>query len=141
MSKVSITIGCCFCGSEHKTEIELPPGWKHCYGGIEDYNHGFCETHANVLPFMKDQCPGCVSGWGDCPMWRAFDHGRSRTITKNDLDTLRTGRCPRRLNGTIGVELSKHGSTTQELDISDTATAESGSAFADAIIAYCKEYP
>lgn len=140
--RVSVTVGCCLCEAEHRTTIEMPAGWEHRYGGIDDENSGFCPVHAKVGAFAAAQCPGCVGGWGDCPMWEAFAYGgRRRTVGAEDFAALESGRCPRRVNGTIGVNISHGGAVIEDLNISDLATKEAGAAFAQAIRDYCAKYP
>lgn len=131
-----LTVSCCFCSNHHKVEITLPDGWTSRHEGADDEG-GFCPDHANIAEFADDQCPGCVGGWGDCPMWSAFASSYSRDITPDDLAVLRTGRCPRRVNGTFRISEGR----IKDLDISNSATAEAGAAFASAIEDYCRRYP
>lgn len=135
---MKVTIHCGFCSESAEAEIDLPDGWKHHVGGIDDEHDGFCPSHSPVAAFADAQCAGCVGGWGDCPMWQAFDGSRPRTITDADLTTLERGICPRRVNGTMSVVL---GGGVEAIDISEQATHEAGKAFADAIREYCDRYP
>lgn len=136
--KLDLTINCCLCEAEHKSEIEMPEGWNHRYGAIDDEQAGFCPKHSAVAAFAESQCPGCVGGWGDCPMWQAFAYaGRQRTMGVDDYVALERGICPRRVNGTIGVSAGQR----EDLDLSETAPVESGSAFAAAIRDYIAKYP
>lgn len=137
MATVTVSISCCLCDADHKAEIVLPDGWTHRYSGIDDEEAAFCPDHAKVAYFAAEQCPGCVSGWGDCPMWRAFAYDR-RTITPEDLAIIRTGRCPRRTNGTFGMGANGR---FKDINLSEVATSESGEAFARAIEDYCRRYP
>lgn len=131
---MEIVIGCCLCSEEHKTEIELPEGWAS--QGVDD-SDGFCPKHSPIDAFRTSQCPGCVGGWGDCPMWKAFSSSSGRTIGAGDYELLEKGICPRRVNGTFGVSDGR----IEDLDLSDRAPPESGAAFAKAIREYCLKYP
>lgn len=136
--KIKLTVNCCLCETDHRTEVELPDGWAHRYGGVDDENAGFCPKHAAVAAFAEAQCPGCVGGWGDCPMWDAFAYaGRRRNVGAGDFDKLARGICPRRVNGTLSVS----GRGVEEMNISDRAPPEAGAAFAQAIRDYCERYP
>lgn len=138
MTTVEISIDCCLCETHHRTQIVLPPGWEHRYDAIND-EVGFCPDHAKVAAFAEAQCPGCVGGWGDCPMWRAFAFSHDRSIGPEDYKALEAGRCPRRVNGTSRVDRDR--GTMADLDLSEQATVESGTAFAQAIRDYVAKYP
>lgn len=135
--KIDLRVYCCLCSNTHKTEVELPEGWDHRYGGVDDESAGFCPDHAAVAAFAESQCPGCVGGWGDCDMWRAFSSSYNRKITDADLASLEGGICPRRTNGTMSF--SRGG--VEKIDLSNRAPIEAGKAFADAIRDYVKKYP
>jgi hypothetical protein len=132
-----VTVGCCLCSKEHKQEISLPDGWAHRYDAVDDESGGFCPDHAAVAPFAESQCPGCVGGWTDCPMWQAFAYTYGREIGDDDYASIERGICPRRVNGTMTI--GRGG--TQDLDISKRAPVEAGKAFAQAIRDYCAAYP
>ncbi len=132
-----VTIGCCLCSKEHKQEFALPDGWAHRFDAVDDENGGFCPDHAKVAAFAESQCPGCVGGWGDCPMWQAFAYTPGRTICDVDYFSLERGICPRRVNGTVGFNKGR----MEHLDLSDRAPIDSGEAFAQAIRDYCTRYP
>lgn len=137
MSEISITVVCCLCESETVHAVTLPDGWVHRYGVMEEERQGFCPEHATVAEFAKDQCPGCVGGWGDCPMWDAFAYsGRKRTVGEEDFAALRRGVCPRRVNGSFMLA----DGVISDVDLSGRCPA-GGTAFADAIEDYCRKYP
>ena len=129
--KIEVSFACCMCLEEHLAEVVLPDGWDCRYDQVDE-EHAFCPRHAKVADFAGDQCPGCVGGWQDCGLWSAFAHKNSRTLTENDFAVIRTGVCPKRVNGTFSI--GPQGMKTE--DISERATTESGVALADAI----KEY-
>jgi hypothetical protein len=135
---MKITIDCCLCATDHVTEVALPDGWAHRHDAVHD-DMGFCPTHAAVAAFADSQCPGCVGGWGDCPMWRAFAYGGRRDISTADFEALERGVCPRRVNGTIGFNVGQRG--VHEIDLSERAPPDAGRAFAQAIRDYCAKYP
>lgn len=134
---LKVTVSCGFCTASHDATVSLPDGWETRYGGA-DVEDGFCPQHAAVLPFAENQCPGCVSGWGDCPMWHAFGSSSSRTITNTDLATIESGVCPRRVNGTMSFSPR---AGFQDINLSERAPPGSGKAFADAIREYIARYP
>lgn len=134
---MKITIYCCLCNDKHESEIKLRAGWAHQYDGIDDDRSGFCPKHAPVAAFANAQCPGCVGGWGDCPMWAAFAYsGHRRNVGPADFEKIERGVCPRRVNGTIGVSAGK----IEDLNISDRAPDAAGTAFAQAIKDYVARY-
>lgn len=135
---MKITISCCLCSDKFETNVAIPVGWARHYDEIDD-EQGFCPKHASVAAFAESQCPGCVGGWGDCPMWSAFAYSYGRTIGQKDYDMLERGVCPRRVNGTIGLDL--RAGTVEDLNLNEQATVESGVAFAQAIKDYCAKYP
>lgn len=137
MSNLTITINCCLCSAEHEAKVTLPDGWRHRYGGIDDGQGGFCPRHAKVAAFAAAQCPGCVSAWAECPMFDAFAYRSRRTINESDFDSLRKGICPRRVNGTLGLNNGR----IEKIDLSERADDDSGAAFAEAIKEYLERYP
>ena len=60
-------------------------------------------------------------------------------MTDADLDQLRRGVCPRRTNGTFGVNLYKRG--IEEINLSQQAPDDAGNALADAILDFWRAYP
>ncbi len=139
-ASLTVTLYCCLCDDKQEVEVALNPGWKHQYGEIEDERHGFCPKHAAVEAFTDNQCPGCVAGWGDCPLWEAFAYARKRSLTDADFTTLEHGRCPRRVNGTLMTNRTADGVTVEEMDLS-TPNDEGGMALASAIRDYIERWP
>jgi hypothetical protein len=130
-----IAISCCLCDQEFKAECEPPPGWEYEYAEVGN-DKGFCPKHAAVLDFVNSQCPGCVGGWMDCPLWQAFAYTHSQDIDAEDFAKIETGICPRRVNGTMSVGARG----IEDLDLSERAPVESGIALAQAIRDYCERY-
>ena len=142
MTELKISVYCSFCQNKHEAKIELPEGWAHSCGGIDDEENGFCPDHADIAQFAGTQCPGCVGGWGDCDMWRAFAFpGSRRDITEQDIAQIEKGICPRRTNGTFGAVFSYGKGSCGPIDLSENAGTEAGKAFADAIREYIQRYP
>jgi hypothetical protein len=140
MTTIEIEISCCFCPHDYRAEVEIPDGWQVRYGSLGSEN-GFCPDHSAVLPFANSQCPGCVASWGDCPMWRAFAYDHGRDITEADLETIKSGYCPRRANGTFSLRANQDGTREwSKADLSVPAPAEAGVAFASAIREYSERY-
>lgn len=136
MKTLEVTVECCLCEQQHKAAIELPEGWDARNDGIDE-EQGFCPGHSSVGAFAESQCPGCVGGWTDCDLWRAFAYG-AFDLTESEIATIRTGVCPRRTNGTMSMTVgSGH---ISEIDLSERAPEAAGAAFADAIMAWHARY-
>lgn len=131
-----VTVSCAFCSSEHEQKIVLPDGWKARYDGA-DVENAFCPQHSAAESWTDAQCPGCVAGWGDCPLWDAFAHDQ-RTLTEEELGQVERGICPKRINGTLMV--SNPGGVTS-VNLSEQAPTEAGEAMAGAIKDYWTNYP
>lgn len=131
----TLNLSCPLCPASTKIKVDIPAGWDSRYDGIDDET-AFCPKHAPIKDFAESQCPGCVSSWGDCPMWATFAFSRNFMLP-SDFDALRSGRCPRRINGTVGVSV---GDGVHDLDVRGPPVAAAGSAFADAIIEYIARY-
>jgi hypothetical protein len=63
-----------------------------------------CPKHADILPWVDNNCNGCVSGWWDnsCPLKDSFAFIRKNhpaTITEEQLEIIDSGKCPFRVNG------------------------------------------
>lgn len=138
--KATIRINCCLCPDGTENEIEVEDGWALRYDEIYEDN-GFCPDHVAVTPFTHTQCPGCVGGWGDCAMWKAFAYSYNRDITEDDFAALEKGICPRRTNGTLAFDTRKRPLSIEDIDLSERAPTEAGKAFADAIREYMDRYP
>ena len=142
MSEFEITVHCALCSEKHSTKITLPAGWSGTYGGVDD-EHGLCPRHAQIEAFKDAQCPGCVGGWGDCDLWRAFAYSHpprdARALTEADFGLLRLGACPRRTNGTLGVENTGRAVRIEDIDLSEPSI-QGGRALADAIVEYQNTY-
>ena len=134
-----LTINCCLCSEEHEQEITLPEGWALRYDWIDE-GDGFCPNHAVIADFADAQCPGCVGGWRDCPLWSAFAYS-SLDLSAHDFEALELGICPKRVNGTMGVHYTP-GQTPQieDINLSDRAPEVAGKALAQAIRDYSERY-
>lgn len=140
MGDLKLNIHCCFCTEVHTEVVQMPDGWAYQYEGADLEQSGFCPKHSSVEPFTTHQCIGCVSGWGECGLWKSFAYASgSRTISEDQLDTLRTGVCPFRINGTFTTNIAE-GVEWQTINLSEEAV-EAGSALADAIVEYMETYP
>lgn len=125
------------CQNKTAQEIELPDGWDHQYGEIDDERNTFCPGHAAIKPFTDNQCVGCVGGWTECDMWRAFAYSGRATITEDDFAALERGICPRRVNGTISFD--SRSAKIEDIYLS-SEEVKSGKAFAAGIRDYIKRY-
>ena len=141
MSELEISLSCGLCSTKHEQKIPMPEGWDSRYRSASD-EQAFCPTHAVIAQFADKQCPGCVGGWGDCPLFDAFAYsGRKRDINVNDYAKLEAGICPRRVNGTIGFNLTARGAKMEDINLSERAPDEAGKALATAIRQYVERYP
>lgn len=127
-----ITIRCSgvCCGKE--IEVPVPEGW---YGAGEVSDGVYCDECVVEMGFFDAACAGCVSGFPDCGLGKSFMYSRW-LILESDLETIRKGRCPCRVNGTM---LFNNG-VLERLDISEQAPSASGIAVANAIVKYHEKY-
>ena len=132
--RLEVRYTCCLCIEADVIDIDIPEGWEVLYETTD--KTAFCPKHKAVKDFVDAQCPGCVGGWMDCPMWSAFQSDAKLPITPHDIDMIKSGICPRRVNGTFMTLADK----MQKLDLSNQASLESGNAFADAILEYMEHY-
>lgn len=134
---VLVEVSCSFCGESASVQVVLD-GWRVRYGSISDEN-AFCPKHAQVEDFFQDQCPGCVAGWPDCPLYRAFAYSRNRDMSEADFAALRRGVCPKRVNGSFTVTNGGGKVSVEDVNISDVS--QSGAAIESAIRDYIATYP
>ena len=135
--EIKIEISCCMCKADHETKIELPEGWAMRYDTIYEEHGGFCPDHKQIAEFAEAQCPGCVGGWGDCSLWESFAYSNRRTLTEDDFKIMRTGVCPKRTNGTFGL----NNGIIEKINLSEIAENESGIVLEKAIKKYWERYP
>lgn len=140
MSNLTINISCCLCEKKHKTTANVPDTWA--VNDEIDIEDGFCPDHALIDEWKSAQCPGCVSDWRDCEMWNGFayeryHHNMHETMNEKELMVIKTGTCPRRVNGTFGV----FGGRQVDINLSSRAETKSGAALVKAIKAYWRKYP
>jgi len=133
-NKVDLYLSCSLCSEMHESEVQIPDGWN-MNGGI-DKEGCFCPKHSLIQKeWVSNQCPGCVGSWGDCPLFEAFAY-KKLDLSDHEMMTIEYGVCPRRVNGTWGVESS----SVRKMDLSERGTTESGELLAQAIIDYGEEY-
>lgn len=133
MKELRVNLYCCFCSNQLEIRISLPEEWHLRYAELSS-EEALCPDHVIIGEFFDDQCPGCVSCWGECGLWRdAFFEKPERPLSDDDYFSIEKGLCPRRLNGTFGLEVTAAGSKIQQVCIADQATSKSGKALAIAI--------
>ena len=138
MSDHSFRISCCMCPESWKTTITLPDGWATRYDGT-DQEHGFCPEHALISGFCNSQCPGCVGGWGDYPLFDAFAYtSKKMSLTEADFDAIESGVCPKRVNGTMSFDTRT--GVMETLDLRDDLCVAGGKTLSQAIKDYVKRY-
>lgn len=133
---MKLELSCSLCQEDAEVEFDAPAGWILTYGESCEED-AFCPAHASVGEWRSAQCPGCVGGWRDCPLWDAFAYSGKRTITDDDLAVIERGRCPKRVNGSFMMS----GRGMEAMDISETAPTESGTVLAQAIRDYIDRWP
>ncbi len=137
--KAEVHISCCLCREEHVVEIDLLDGWAMTYPAIDE-EQAFCPDHAVIAEFTNTQCSGCVGGWGDCGLWEDFAYGKERrNLSESDFAQIRQGLCPRRVNGTMMVDMSA--GKIENMDLSRRAPTLVGNALERAIKDYWQRYP
>jgi hypothetical protein len=136
MADFTVTISCGFCPTSHEQTIVVPDGWATRYSGT-DVENGFCPAHSAAEPFVDAQCPGCVAGWGECPLWDGFAFDE-RKLTQEDMAQVERGVCPKRINGTLMV---RNPGGVESINLSEQAPTEAGVAMAGAIKDYWANYP
>lgn len=135
---MKLEASCCLCSAAFKASVKVPDTWAFLVSQFDAPEFDcLCPDHVAVADFPQSQCPGCVGGWGDCPLWRSFAYSDSRDITPADFASIERGVCPKRVNGTmvLGSDGLEH------LDLSKPASPEAGKALADGIRQYLKDYP
>jgi hypothetical protein len=140
VSTLTINISCCLCSEKHKAKADVPNTW--CIDSQIDVENGFCPDHSIIDEWRSAQCPGCVSGWQDCGLWKGFAYERYRhtmrdTLSEAELKAVACGTCPRRVNGTFGMSDGR----LTDFDLSKKAETASGEAFVQAIRDYWLKYP
>jgi hypothetical protein len=138
---VEFELNCCLCSRKHRGKIEVPDGWTETALASENE---FCPDHAVIDEWKSAQCPGCVSGWGECGLWKGFAYERYRhsmgdILSEPELRQVACGKCPRRVNGTFFV--STPNGQFGEMDISERAETPAGEALVAAIREYWVRYP
>lgn len=128
---------CAFCNAKAQFTIRYPAGWAIKDGEFVELNEGtvFCPKHAKAQEFFDAQCPGCVAGWPDCPFFNAIAHPGD-PLDEKDFNRIRSGFCPRRVNGTTvfgpaGME---------SIDLSEPAPQDAAEAIATGVEQYLKLY-
>lgn len=134
---MEITLSCCICPAVATFEaVGLPDDWED----VQLHDDGcFCPEHAVIEGFRSSQCPGCVETWRDCGLFRGFAYHQMH-LTIPELEKIAQGTCPKRINGTIGAQVSGDSCTLSELDVSEKATTEAGAALVAAILNYSRRY-
>jgi len=104
IKKSNVVLQCDICLDTCDVNIEIPYKWGGFDGHNVGDNGGFCPKHAEIEEFTH-QCSGCVGSWGDCPLWRAAfaDPVKRTLLTSADLKTIRSGVCPKRVDGMIYI--------------------------------------
>jgi hypothetical protein len=136
MSKIKINCDGIGCNSE--ITYTLPKDWS-CRIGDASYcgdNYVFCPKCKLQEQWFDAVCPGCVCGFPDCDLGHKFMYNKI-TITKDELNTIRSGKCPCRTNGTL---IGNRMDGLRPLDISEQANNEAGNALANAIDNFIKEH-
>lgn len=132
-----ITVACDGIVCDNKVEFDAPDwfGEFESEGGKRWF---YCPDCKLQLDFFGAQCPGCVEGFSDCSLGKAFLYSYWRTITPDKLEAIEKGICPYRTNGTFSFS-PKTG--MERIDLSEIAPSPAGKAVAEAIREYIRKYP
>lgn len=137
--ETQFTVHCQFCGEDVAIVFHHPKGWAAIEIENQEFD-GLCPKHAGITDFIDNQCPGCVSSWGnECPLFQsfAFPNRNYPRLNQEDFTKLEQGYCPRRVNGTTGFDMSR--GQIETINLSDPAP-EGGKALAAAIKEYLEKY-
>lgn len=130
MSEHTIYVSCAFCMERTEVKVDIPGFTSYTLGA--DIENGMCEKHSGAKAWLDDQCPGCVSGWGECGLFRAANLDRDMTpLRESERYQIAAGICPRRINGTFGMTVTRDGAEMTDLNISKPS--EAGAAMLAAI--------
>lgn len=132
--QILVTLTCCLCPARHTISCEVPEGWAAVYDTMEE-ERTLCPTHQPIQAFVDAQCPGCVGGWMDCDLWKAFAY-RRRALTDEDFAAMTQGICPRRTKGSLVVDRRDSRTTITDINLSQRAPRVSGAALVQAIQEY-----
>jgi hypothetical protein len=122
-----ITLYCMLC--EERIEIPIEVGEWDIYSGLELEDKCLCPDHCKIAKF-RDQCLGCVGGWGDCELWNIiFGYSFGKFLTEDDFQQIKNGICPKRTNGTFEFNAGK----VNRIDLSKAVLSEVGILFEKAI--------
>jgi hypothetical protein len=138
MTELDVRLSCTLCEKSNEWNIPMPAGWDSRYRSVSD-EAAFCPDHAIVAKFADSQCPGCVGGWGDCDLHRAFAYSRLH-LSQADFAMLETGICPKRTGGTFSIQRGATGGVIEHIDLRDPPVVEAGRALATAIRQYSLKY-
>lgn len=133
-----VVINCDGICCENKFEVEAPEGWETTYaeyGGESDLV--FCFDCLLQCKWFRSICPGCVGGFPDCGLAKAFMYDNSPGLNSSNVNDIESGRCPFRVNGTLSFS-SEEG--IKSIDLSKRAPSETGIAMVNVIQAYADKY-
>ncbi len=128
---VEAYLSCCLCSESKKVQVQIP----EAYGNVSLFDEKcLCEKHSPLEEWINKQCKGCVAGWADCSLWDDFQYKQNK-LTKQDMNSIQQGICPRRVNGSISVYNNKtEGIKIEELD--DSNKSEVGVLFYNVIMEF-----
>ncbi len=132
-----LDISCCLCLENASVEVQLPDGWMLHYKDVNTDN-AFCPKHSVVREWADGNCSGCVGGWTDCTLFKDFAY-RKRGLTEADFAVIKTGRCPRRTNGTVMLNIRT--GTMEDIDLTSPVPEGPGAALVQAIREYWVRWP
>lgn len=140
--EIKVRCGGIVCDKEFKVEAITPTGWSEPESIFEPEiepsspHYGWlCPDCVKQREWFDQQCPGCVAGYPDCGLGKSFVYS-NKTIQPEQLDIIRRGICPFRVNGTMMFDTANPGQGIQKIDLSGVASTDSGNAVADAIVRY-----
>jgi hypothetical protein len=137
--RLTVDMSCTLCSDKFQHEFDMPAGWYSRHDTVDIEDHGLCPKHESIAPFLESQCPGCVGGWGECDLFKAFAYSSAkRPLTEGDRRLLTLGYCPRRTNGTMSVNVKT--GRVEDIDLTSGPEVAAGTALLAAIDEYTARY-
>ena len=132
-------MSCAMLCAERQT-VEAPSnGWTNTYGSdeLDVEGEAFCPKHVPLTDWVHSQCSGCVGGFGDCDLFRAFAYSKME-LSETDMKSIEHGICPRRVNGTIVYDATNK--RYIPTDFATIAEDVAGKLLADSIREYSEKW-
>ncbi len=138
MEYKKLKLNCEAFGCDHFIEVTVPEDWTITFDE-SDHNVICSDESCHAFErFRSDQCAGCVSSIHDCSLRSAIEMRHEKILTFADIDTLLTGKCPRRHGGTFF--LNPKTIEMKSLDLSTPVVSLTALGFLHCIYRYLTRY-